>query len=112
METLENLSTHTIRELTQVGRYAVGVKWGDGHESIYPLDTLRRHCPCLGCRNGIQGELPEDCRRLQQLVRLGDVSVFLAWCDGHETIYRNEQLRSLCRCAYCAGEPERPITGG
>ena len=22
------------------------------------------------------------------------------------------QLREICRCAYCAGEPEKPITGG
>ena len=33
------------------------------------------------------------------------------WDDGHETVYLVDELRALCRCAYCIGEPERPITG-
>jgi DUF971 family protein len=105
-------STHrTIRELSQIGRYAVGVKWSDGHESIYPLENLRRHCPCQACGGAMEKPLADEPHRLAQLARLGDTSVFLSWIDGHETIYTNEQLRTICRCAYCAGEPERPITG-
>jgi DUF971 family protein len=102
----------TIKELSQIGRYAVGVKWSDGHESIYPLENLRRYCPCRSCGGAMERLIAHEAQRLAQLVRLGDVSVFLSWHDGHETIYTNEQLRSICRCAYCAGEPDRPITGG
>lgn len=101
-----------IKELNEVGRYAVGMHWSDGHESIFPLDNLRRYCPCLKCGGEVKGELSEDSRRLNQLMRLGDAAVFLNWRDGHETIYTLPQLRALCRCAYCAGEPEKPITGG
>src|SRR5918912_2705463 len=25
------------------------VVWDDGHESYYPLEELRRACPCAGC---------------------------------------------------------------
>jgi DUF971 family protein len=100
-----------ISDLNEVGRYAVGMHWSDGHESILPLDSLRRHCPCLACRGEVTAELSEDSRRLHQLMRLGDAAVFMAWRDGHETIYTLTQLRALCRCAYCAGEPEKPITG-
>ncbi len=25
------------------------VVWDDGHESYYPLEALRRACPCAGC---------------------------------------------------------------
>ena len=25
------------------------VVWSDGHESYYPLEELRRACPCAGC---------------------------------------------------------------
>jgi len=48
---------------------------------------------------------------MRQLSRLGEAAVFIGWVDGHETIYTMPQLRNLCRCAYCVGEPERPITG-
>jgi len=26
------------------------VRWRDGHESRYPLDDLRKVCPCVDCR--------------------------------------------------------------
>ena len=108
----EKLKTLKIKDLNEVGRYAVGMQWSDGHESIFPLDNLRRYCPCLKCRGEVTEKLSQDRRRLHQLMRLGDDAVFLNWRDGHETIYTLPQLRALCRCAYCAGEPEKPITGG
>ena len=100
-----------IRGLNEVGRYAVGVKWADGHESIYPLENLRRYCPCNACGGRVDGEIPPASQRLMQLSRLGEAAVFLAWADRHDTPYTMVQLRELCRCAFCAGEPERPITG-
>jgi DUF971 family protein len=109
--TTQSKAVATIIELSQIGRYAIGVKWSDGHESIYPLENLRRFCPCLTCREPVQRPIPENAQRLVQLSRLGQSGVFLSWNDGHETIYVNEQLRAACRCAYCAGEPERPLTG-
>ena len=100
-----------IRALNEVGRYAVGVQWIDGHDSIYPLETLRRYCPCNLCGGRVDGEIPAASQRLMQLSRLGDTAVFLAWADGHDTLFTMAQLRDLCRCALCAGEPDRPITG-
>jgi DUF971 family protein len=101
-----------IRGLNEVGRYAVGVQWTDGHDSIYPLENLRRYCPCNACGGRIDGEIPPASQRLAQLARLGESAIFLEWVDGHETLYTMTQLRDLCRCAYCAGEPDKPITGG
>jgi DUF971 family protein len=100
-----------IRGLSEVGRYAVGVQWIDGHDSILPLENLRRGCPCNRCGGELQDELAADSRRLLQFTRLGDTAVYLEWVDGHETLYTTAQLRDLCRCAHCVGEPERPITG-
>jgi len=100
-----------IRGLNEVGRYAVGIQWADGHESIFPLDNLRRGCPCNACAGGVDDELPAAARRLLQFSRLGEVAVYLAWTDGHETLYTTAQLRENCRCALCAQEPEHPITG-
>lgn len=104
--------TPKLHSLHEVGRYAVGVRWADGHESIYALDNLRRCCPCEACHGDFQVELPETGRRLKQFSRLGEQAVFIGWGDGHETLYTTRQLRDICRCAYCIAEPERPITGG
>ncbi len=99
-----------IRGLNEVGRYAIGVQWADGHESIFPLRNLRNACPCNTCV-AAEGNDSAESQRLLQLSRLGDSAVYLAWADGHETLYTTVQLRDLCRCALCVQEPERPITG-
>jgi DUF971 family protein len=101
-----------IKGINEVGRYAIGVQWLDGHDSIFPLEGLRRHCPCNECGGDVAGIIPGDHQRLLQLSRLGESGMFLGWADGHETLYTMAQLREICRCAYCAGEPEKPITGG
>ena len=104
--------TPKIKGLHEVGRYAVGVQWVDGHDSIFPLENLRRGCMCDACNGNVNGEVPPASLRMRQLSRLGEAAVFIGWVDGHETIYTMPQLRNLCRCAYCVAEPERPITGG
>ena len=101
-----------IKELHEVGRYAVGVQWVDGHDSIFPLESLRRGCPCEACEGNVAGVIPPASQRVAQLSRLGEAAVFVGWVDGHETIFTTSQLRALCRCAHCVGEPERPISGG
>jgi DUF971 family protein len=101
-----------VKSLQEVGSYAVGIQWTDGHDSIYPLENLRRGCPCEACKGTVEGEIPPASQRLRQFSRLGEAAVFIAWADGHETLYTMRQLRDLCRCAYCVAEPERPITGG
>ncbi|MGH7815189.1 MAG: gamma-butyrobetaine hydroxylase-like domain-containing protein [Candidatus Binataceae bacterium] len=100
-----------IKGLNEVGHYAVGVQWIDGHDSIYALEHLRRGCPCEACGGAIEGEIPPAAQRLSQFSRLGETGVFIAWADGHETLYTTRQLRDLCRCARCIAEPQRPITG-
>jgi DUF971 family protein len=100
-----------IKGINQVGRYAIGVQWIDGHDSIFPLEGLRRRCPCNECGGDVAGEIGADGQRLMQLSRLGDSGMFLSWADGHETLYTLAQLRASCRCAYCVGEPDKPITG-
>lgn len=38
------------KDMFKVGRYALGFKWGDGHDTgIYTWDYLRKMCPCSEC---------------------------------------------------------------
>ena len=101
----------SIKSVSEIGRYAVNAQWGDGHDSIYPLENLRRFCPCNVCNGRIDGEIPAASQRLNLFSRMGDTAVYAEWIDGHETLYTTTQLRDLCRCALCIGEPEHPITG-
>lgn len=102
-----------IRATRPVGRYALGVDWMDGHDSILPHAHLRAHCPCDACAAvRAEGAIPASREAVLESVELlGDASIHLRWSDGHETLYLLGELRALCRCAYCIGEPERPITG-
>lgn len=98
-----------IERLTEVGRYALGVVWGDQHDSILPFKALRGACPCETCV--ARAPVPPDGERLVRVEPLGGRSLFLRWGDGHETLLLLEEVRDLCRCARCVGEPEYPISG-
>jgi DUF971 family protein len=46
-----------VRELNYVGNYAIQFVWGDEHRfGIYSWEMLRKMCPCLLCRDGIESE--------------------------------------------------------
>lgn len=102
-----------IDKLSEVGRYALGVAWGDRHDSILPLKNLRRACPCDGC-SALAPDVPlaVEAERLARVEILGEQSLFLRWGDGHETLLLLAEVRDLCRCARCVGEPDYPISQG
>ena len=100
----------SLRRLREVGRYAVGVDWSDGHDSILPFRLLRASCPCDGCRAG-NVVTTGDAIELQSLRPVGEGTLFLAWRDGHESLFLASELRPLCRGAHCVGEPDYPIPG-
>lgn len=101
-----------VERLTSVGNYAFGVGWGDGHESIIPHRSVRAACPCDVCLAGPQPPpVGPHAERPVRVELLGDTTLFVHFADDHETLLLTSELRSLCRCAYCAGEPEYPISG-
>jgi DUF971 family protein len=106
-------ATH-VERLKEVGNYALGVEWGDRHDSILPYRNLRRACPCEACSGSTasaEAPLSPAAERPAAVELLGGASLFLRWADGHETLLLLEELRALCRCARCVGEPDLPISG-
>lgn len=101
----------TIRKVREVGRYAVGIDWSDGHDSILPYRHLRSACPCTACRGATTTAVGPQGSELARMQLIGNGTLFLAWADEHETLFVAEELRALCRCAHCIGEPSYPITG-
>lgn len=84
----------------------LAIKWDDGQETFYPLEQLRRNCPCAGC-NGerdIMGNLYKSpdkplTERSWQLTRVSQVGGYAlqpVWADGHSTgLYSFDYLRKL-----------------
>jgi len=82
------------------------VKWDDGSESFIRLETLRRSCPCAGCKGetDILGNVyknPETplsagAFQLRRIDRVGSYAIQPVWADGHATgIYSFDYLKRL-----------------
>jgi DUF971 family protein len=84
----------------------LAIKWEDGSESFVPLEKLRRHCPCAGCKGeaDIMGNVykgpdrPLNARAFQlaRLANVGSYAIQPVWGDGHSTgIYSFDYLRTV-----------------
>jgi DUF971 family protein len=84
----------------------LAIKWPDGMENFIPLESLRRHCPCAGCKGetDILGNLYKNppqklsaaAFQLVRLVRVGGYAIQPVWADGHATgIYSFAYLKRL-----------------
>ncbi len=84
----------------------LAIKWDDGTESFIPLETLRRCCPCAGCKGevDIMGNLyknPEKpltpaAFKLVRVTRVGGYALQPAWGDGHSTgLFSFEYLKRV-----------------
>ena len=88
----------------------VKIVWTDGHESQYPLEHLRAHCPCASCRAAPQSSEPpspfplyKPAARLTSAEAVGRYAVRLLRADGHNTgIYSFDHLRDICPCPECS----------
>ena len=84
----------------------LAIKWDDGTESFIPLETLRRCCPCAGCKGevDIMGNLyknPEKpltaaAFKLVRMDRVGGYAIQPVWGDGHSTgLFSFEYLKRV-----------------
>jgi DUF971 family protein len=94
---------------------ALIITWADGQQSVLPLQLLRKHCPCAGCR----GERDLFGRTMLPIVQttydgpitatgadlVGNYGLRIEWADGHSAgIYTFNFLREL---AGTAAEPKK-----
>ena len=91
-------------------RQALEVRWGDGHESIYPLKYLRAECPCATCRTEREEARSNPLRVIAgrpsavvtNVEAVGRYGMRITWDDGHAAgIYTFEYLREICPCDAC-----------
>ena len=82
------------------------VVWEDGAESYYPLEKLRRACPCAACSGEpdlfgrMAGGGPQHYRaesfELRSVDRIGNYAIQPNWADGHTYgIWTFERLRKF-----------------
>ena len=92
-------------DVQQIGT-ELAIRWDDGAETFIALETLRRHCPCAGCRGerDVMGHLhkgPEQTLtpasfQARRIVRVGGYALQVFWADGHNTgLYSFDYMRSL-----------------
>ncbi len=96
-----NISVSTEKQI-------LTILWADSHKSIYPLEGLRRACPCVECAGGhanmgkkvtadIFTSPHTETWTITRLEELGNYAMQVFWGDGHDTgIYRWEYLRDIC----------------
>jgi len=86
--------------------------WSDGHESYYPLEELRRACPCAACSGepdlfgrmarGPQQNYRQESFQLQSIEQIGNYALQPNWSDRHTYgIWTYERLRAICKCEKC-----------
>ena len=84
----------------------LAIKWDDGAESFVRLETLRRACPCAGCKGEVDvlGHLHKNpdvaltahAFQLVQIMSVGGYALQPVWADGHNTgLYSFEYLRRV-----------------
>ncbi len=82
------------------------IRWGDGSESIIPLDRLRDNCPCAGCvgekdifgtvhKGPPQKKTPAS-YQVAGIETVGYYAIKPTWGDGHASgIYSLDLLKKM-----------------
>jgi len=93
------------QDIQQIGE-ELAIKWDDGKESFVPLETLRRRCPCAGCKgeSDVLGNvyknpdqpLPPQAFQLKRIGHVGGYAIQPVWGDGHSTgLFSFEYLKQV-----------------
>ncbi len=88
-----------IKEIWQVDKRTLGIKWTDNNEMKFDTVALRRQCPCATCTDETTGkrnpenELIADTVRPKHIRSVGRYALTIQFDDGHSTgIYTYDYL--------------------
>jgi len=102
--------------MKKAGAETLAIEWDSGEVTYYPLDFLRRRCPCASCSEarGASQTKTNPLRILQpheiigqgldllQAEVVGRYALNFVWSDGHrEGIYTFDFLRELAEDPIC-----------
>lgn len=97
-----------IPKIFEVIGEELAIVWQDGRECYYPLEELRRQCPCAACSGepdlfgriakGPEATYTPASFELVSVERSGNYGLQFNWADGHTWgIWTFERLRQMCR---------------
>jgi DUF971 family protein len=92
-------------DIQQIGG-ELAIRWDDGTESFVRLETLRRRCPCAGCKGEVDimghvhknpdAPLAPEAKQLVRILNVGGYAIQPVWADGHATgLYSFDYLRRI-----------------
>jgi DUF971 family protein len=92
-------------DIQQIGD-ELAVKWEDGSESYIRCETLRRYCPCAGCKGemdvmgnlykGPDIPLSANAFQLREVRSVGGYAIQPIWADGHASgIFSYDYLKRV-----------------
>lgn len=98
-----------LTDVQQIGG-ELALKWDDGREDFIALETLRRACPCAGCKGEVdimgnlymnpETPLSEKSFQLVRIDRVGGYAIQPVWADGHSSgIYAFDYLLRLSQAS-------------
>jgi len=111
-----------VEGFAEAGEYSIASDpAGRGYALAHLAGQARQHFPFANLRRlslhdcrrgrGCQERAGGSRAKLESVQRLLDASVMLAWRTVTRPSTWFEELRDLCGCAHCKGEPNYPITG-
>ena len=105
-----NEPSHKLQDFL-ITNTELAISWGDGHQSFYLLEDLRKACPCAKCSGegfgpnrveGNPGPYSGASFQLLELDPVGHYGVRITWGDRHNTgIHNLKKLRASCSCDEC-----------
>lgn len=101
--------------LKKADDHTLQIDWEDGVTTLYPMDFLRRNCPCASCdearfakpaSNPLRVLQPHEIISAQVTITeaevMGRYALHFSWSDGHrEGIYTFDFLRELAQNPVC-----------
>ncbi len=96
-------------DIQQIGD-ELAIKWDNGTEGYVRLETLRRYCPCAGCKGemdvmgnlykGPDIPLTPTAFQLREVRTVGGYAIQPVWADGHSSgIYPFAYLKKVTEAA-------------